>query len=107
MERVGQNAERDLFKLISCRFMENKIGDIFDAVISGISKGGFFVTLIDMPVEGMVPLRLLTDDYYLINEDDFTVIGKRLGRRFRLGDTLKVMLKEVSVDLIRIDFDVV
>jgi ribonuclease R len=106
MERVGQNAERDLFKLISCRFMENKIGEVFDAIISGISKGGFFVTLIDMPIEGMVPLRLLTDDYYLVNEDDFTVIGKRLGRRFRLGDTLKVMLKEVSVELIRIDFDV-
>ncbi len=107
MERVAQNAERDLFKLICCRYMENKIGQVFDAVISGMSKGGFFVTLIDIPVEGMVPLRLLTDDYYLINEDDYTVIGKRLGRRFRLGDALKVELKEVSVDLIRIDFDVV
>ncbi len=106
MERIAQYAERDLFKLISCRYLQDRIGEVFDAVISGISKAGFFVTLVDKPIEGMVPLRFLTDDYYLINEDKYTVIGKRLGRRFRLGDLLKVTLKDVSIETMRIDFDV-
>ena len=107
MERIAQNAERDLFKLISCRYMENKIGEVFDAVISGIGKAGFFVALIDKPIEGMVPLRFLTDDFYLIKEDEYTVIGRRLGKRFRIGDHLRVRLKEVVYDLMRVDFEVV
>jgi ribonuclease R len=107
MERIAQNAERDLFKLISCRFMEDHIGKEYDAIISGIAKSGFFVALMEKPVEGMVPLRFLTDDYYLIKEDEFTVIGRKLGKRFRLGDKLRVRLKEVSYERMRIDFEVV
>ncbi len=107
MERIAQNAERDLFKLISCRLMENNIGEVYDAIISGIAKAGFFIALMDKPVEGMVPLRFLTDDYYLINEDEYTVIGRKLGKRYRLGDKLRVRLKEVSYERMRIDFDVV
>jgi ribonuclease R len=106
MERVAQNAERDLFKLISCRFMEDKVGEVFDAVISGIGRAGFFVALLDKPVEGMVPLRFLTDDYYLIKEDEYTVIGRKLGRRFRMGDRVRVRLKEVFYESMRIDFEV-
>ncbi len=107
MERIAQNAERDLFKLISCRYMQDKVGDVFDAIVSGIGKAGFFVSLIDKPIEGMVPLRFLTDDYYLVKEDDYSVTGRRLGRRFRIGDRLRVRLKEVSYETMRIDFDVV
>ena len=107
MERIAQSAERDLFKLISCRYMQDKIGEVFDAVVSGIGKAGFFVALIDKPIEGMVPLRFLTDDYYLIKEDEHTVIGRKLGKRFRIGDHLRVRLKEVVYDLMRVDFEVV
>jgi ribonuclease R len=105
MERVAQNAERDLFRLKSCRFMAGRVGEEFDAVISGVAKFGIFVTLLEKPVEGMVPLRYLTDDYYLVNEDEFTVIGKRLGRRFRLGDCVSVRLAGVEVETMRIDFE--
>jgi len=106
MERIAQNAERDLFKLISCRYMQDKVGDVFDAIVSGIGRAGFFISLIYKPIEGMVPLRFLTDDYYLVKEDDYSVIGRRLGRRFRIGDRLRVRLREVSYETIRIDFDV-
>lgn len=106
MERLAQNAERDLLKLKSCRIMRSRIGEEFKAIISGIAKSGFFVTLLDKPVEGMVPLRFLTDDYYLVQEDDFTVIGKRLGRRFRLGDRVTVNLASVDIGAMRIDFTV-
>ncbi len=105
IERVAQSAERDLIKLKSCRLMSNRVGEIFGVIISGISRFGFYVTLIDMPVEGMVPLRYLTDDYYIVREDDYTVIGKRYSKRFRLGDKLEARLALVDMETMRIDFD--
>ncbi len=106
MERVAQSAERDLYKLKSCRLMYDRVGETFEAVISGISRYGFFVTLLERPIEGMVPLRSLTNDYYLVNEDEFTIIGRRLGRRFRLGDRVRVRVVSVEIETMRIDFEV-
>ena len=105
MERVAQRAERDLIKIKSCRLMQGRIGDTFDAVVSGIAQIGFYVTLIDKPIEGMVPLRLLTDDYYLIREDDYAIIGRRLGKRYRIGDRIKVKLVNVEIENMIIDFE--
>jgi ribonuclease R len=105
MERVAQRAERDLIKIKSCRLMQERIGDTFDAVVSGIAQIGFYVTLIDKPIEGMVPLRLLTDDYYLIREDDYAIIGKRRGMRYRIGDRIKVKLVNVEIENMIIDFE--
>jgi ribonuclease R len=104
-ERLAQKAERDMVKLKSCRLLHHRIGEVFPAIISSVVSFGFFVTLRDMPIEGLVPLRNLTDDYYLVKEDEFTVVGRRLGRRFRLGDALDVRLEKVEIDLMRIDFD--
>ncbi|HRR61564.1 MAG TPA: RNB domain-containing ribonuclease, partial [Spirochaetota bacterium] len=107
LERVAQSAERDLSKLKACRLMHDKIGKQFEGIISGVTRFGFYVSLLDKPIEGMVPLKFLTDDYYLVNEDEYTIIGRRLGRRFRLGDTITVKLVGVDIDLMRIDFEVV
>ena len=106
-ERLAQSAERDLIKLKTCRLMAPLTGETFEAVVSGVVKSGFFVTLKDRPAEGMVPLRTLTDDFYLVNEDDFTVIGKRLGKRFRLGDHVTVRLTSVDIVTMRMDFEVI
>ncbi|MDH7552582.1 MAG: VacB/RNase II family 3'-5' exoribonuclease [Spirochaetota bacterium] len=107
LERVAQSAERDLLKLKACRLLEERVGEEFEGIISGVTRFGFYVSLLDKPIEGMVPLKFLTDDYYLVNEDDYTVIGRRLGRRFRLGDLVKVRLINVDTDFMRIDFEVV
>jgi len=104
-ERIAQKAERDMTKLKSCRLMKPRTGETFMATITGIAKSGFFVTLKEIPIEGMVPLRALTDDYYLINEDDYTIIGRKYSRRFRLGDSVKVRLASVEIELMRIDFE--
>lgn len=106
MERIAQSAERDLYKMTACRLMKEHIGETFTAIISGVGKSGFFVSLQDKPIEGMVPLKALTDDYYLIMEDEYTVIGKRLKKRYRLGDHLNVKLVDVDELLLRIDFTV-
>jgi ribonuclease R len=105
MERIAQKAERDLIKIKSCRLMKQHIGEEFDVIISGLTKFGMFVSLIDMPIEGMVPLKNLTDDYYVLKEDEFTVIGRKLNKRYRLGDRIKVKLVNADMEMLRIDFD--
>ena len=106
-ERIAQSAERDFVKLKTCRLMKGRVGKVFNGIISGVSKYGFYVTLNEMPVDGMVPLWALTDDFYLVKEDDYTVIGKRYGRRFRMGDAITVKLTNVEIERMIIDFEVV
>lgn len=103
-ERLAMKAERDLVKLKACRLLSGSVGKVFDVVISSVSKFGLNVALIDRPIEGMVPMWTLTDDYYLVNEDEFTVIGKRLGKRFRIGDRLKAVLAGADINTLRLDF---
>ena len=105
-ERVAQSAERDFDRIKACRLVKNRVGELFAGVITGVSKYGFYVTLKEIPVEGMVPLRALTNDYYLVKEDDYTVIGRRHGKRFRIGDAIRVKLSAVDVDRMFIDFEV-
>jgi ribonuclease R len=105
MERIAQKGERDLIKIKSCRILKDSVGNEFDAVISGMAKFGLFVSLIDMPIEGMIPLKNLKDDYYSINEDNYTVTGNRRGRVFRLGDKLRVKLVQADIETLRIDFE--
>ncbi len=105
-ERVAQSAERDFRKIKTCRLMKDRIGEIFTGIINGVSRYGFYVTLTETPIDGMVPIWSLTDDFYLVKEDDYTVIGKRYGRRFRMGDRLKVKLTIVEIDRMIIDFEV-
>jgi len=60
-----------------------------------------------MPIEGMIPLRSLTDDYYVLKEDEFTIIGRRQNRRFRLGDKIRARLVTSDIENLRIDFELV
>jgi len=105
MERIAQKAERGMTRLKSCRILKNRVGEKFSGVISGVAKFGFFVALTEMPIEGMVPLRFLTNDYYLVKEDEYTVIGRKYGKRFRLGDKIRVKLIDVEIETMRIDFN--
>lgn len=105
MERVAQKAERDMVKIKSCRIMKNRVGEVFDVLISGVSKYGMYVTIIEMPIEGMIPLKNISDDYYVLQEDDFTIVGRKYNRRYRIGDRIKARLSLVDIDLLRIDFE--
>jgi len=107
LERTAQKAEKGMLKLKSCRLLKDKIDSEFDAYISGIHRHGLFVTLKENPVEGMIPMRFLTDDYYLIKESEFTIIGKRFGKRFTLGDNVRVRLVLVDIEKLRIDFKII
>lgn len=100
-ERKAIQLERDVAKLKSCEFMEDKINQRFKATITQMMPSGMFIKL-DNGIEGFVPLRRL-DDYYMYDEANLTYIGNR-GKRYRLGDQIKVELVEVDLLTKKMDF---
>lgn len=105
LERVAQKAERDLFKLKACRIMVSRVGETCEGIISGLSKFGIYVTLKDSPIEGMIPLRTVSDDFYVVLEDEFCAVGRRNGRKFTIGDTVTIRVKRADPILMQIDFE--
>ncbi len=103
-ERNAMNAERLSVKLKQMEFLHEKIGEEFHGIISGVTNFGFFVQLSDNLAEGLVKLRDLDDDFYIYNENNYSLKGKYSGKEFRLGDKLNVKLVRVDEDKREIDF---
>ena len=106
MEQQATQAERDSVKYKQAEYLMDKVGEVFDATISGISKWGVYAELSESHCEGMIPMRSFDDDFYYIDEENYTLVGLHKGRSLRFGDPVKV--KVVSVDLIKkqMNFDI-
>ncbi len=96
-ERVAQEAEWESIKYKQVEFLSDKLGEVFDGTISGVSKWGIFVEIDENKCEGMIPIRTLNDDYYYLDEDNFRVIGYNKNKIFRLGDKIKVSIENVNI----------
>ncbi|NLY53026.1 MAG: ribonuclease R [Firmicutes bacterium] len=103
-EQLATEAERAVVDLKKVEFMLGKEGEVYDAIISGVANFGFFTEL-DNTVEGLVHVSSLTDDYYRYDEQAYALIGERTGRRFRLGDLVRVKVVRVDLEERRIDFE--
>jgi len=102
-ERTAMEAEREVVDIYRSYFMRDRIGDVFEGTISGVMGFGIFV-VIDQPfIEGLVRVEALSDDYYLFDEVTARLVGRRTGRTFALGDTVKVEVQSVSVVRRKID----
>jgi len=106
-ERVAMEAEREILERYRVRFMKDKIGEVFDGVISGVTAFGFFVELKDIFVEGLVRVTSLHDDYYHYHEKRYCLVGERTHKTFRVGDEVRVRLERVDVERRHIDFGLV
>ena len=106
-ERVAMEAEREIVDRYRIRFMKEKIGDVFEGVISGVMSFGFFVELMDIYIEGLVRMTSLHDDYYQYHEKRYCLVGERTHRTFKIGDRVKVRLERVDVERRHIDFGLV
>jgi ribonuclease R len=95
-ERLAEQAERELFEWKKMLLMEQHLGDSFDAVIVSVWKDGFNVELVDLFVEGFVPLADLPEGQYRFDPDDRALLARNGRRRFRLGDRLKVQVARVD-----------
>lgn len=106
-ERNATEAERDSIDLKKVEFMQRHIGAEFDGKISGVTAFGFFVRLDEYFVEGLVHVNELEDDYYEFREDQYALLGRNTGRRFRLADPVRVRVGGVNKEARQIDFALV
>jgi ribonuclease R len=103
MESLAVSAERSSIKYKQVEFMADKVGMIFDGVVSGVTEWGLYVELTNA-CEGMVPIRDLADDYYEYDEKTYSLIGTRKKQRYCLGDALKVKVTKANLDRKQLDF---
>ncbi len=104
LERVAMNAEREILKRATIIFLKKKIGQSFSGIVSSLADFGFWVELEDVLAEGMVRLSTIDDDYYLFRPEKQDLLGKRTGRRFYLGQKVRVELRDVNLDRLEVDF---
>jgi ribonuclease R len=95
-ERRAGDAERELMEGKKAKFMQDRIGEDFDGLITSVTKFGFFVELTDLFVEGLVPLNSLTDDRYTFHENTREIIGQRSRKIYSLGQKLRVLLDRID-----------
>nr|WP_090891484.1 ribonuclease R [Evansella caseinilytica] len=106
MERRAEDASRETDEMKKVQFMEDKVGEEFEGIISGVTNFGLFVELPNT-IEGLVHVSYLTDDYYHYDENQYAMIGERTGNVFRIGDEMEVRVVNVNLDERIIDFEVV
>ncbi len=106
-EVAAANAERDSVKMKIVEFMEDKVGQEFDAVISGVSDRGLFVELKETHAEGMVSVRNLGDDFFTYDEKRYRLVGMRTQKQYSLGDPIRVQLAAVRMFERELDFTLV
>lgn len=104
MEKKAADAERTSVKYKQAEFLSDKIGQTFTAHISGVSKWGMYAEIEGNKCEGMIPIGSLRDDYYMLDEDNYQVIGRRYGKCYKLGDSVRIQVKGVDMMKKQIDF---
>jgi ribonuclease R len=102
-ERLADEAERETDKLKKAEYMADHIGDVYAGVISGVTGWGIYVELANT-VEGLVHISKINDDYYYYNEDNYELVGERTGKRYVLGQPVKVRVSAVDMTLRAVDF---
>lgn len=107
MEKKAADAERTSVKYKQAEFLADKLGQVFPALISGVSKWGIYAEIEGNKCEGMIPIGSLKDDYYMLDEDNYQVIGRRHGRTYKLGYPVNIRVKRVDMLKKQIDFELV
>ncbi len=104
MEQVAANAERDSIKYKQVEFMSDKIGKVYDGVVSGVTEWGIYVEINENKCEGMIPIRELDDDFYELDEKNYRLVGRRTKREYRLGQPVSIQVSRANLDRKQLDF---
>ena len=107
MELIAQSADRDSVKYKMVEYMADKVGQEYDAHISGITSYGIYCEIDDNHCEGMVPMHDLDDDYYDFDERDYCLVGRRHHNRYQLGDAVRIKVAKANIDKRQLDFTLV
>jgi ribonuclease R len=106
-ERRADDASRDVMGYLKCLYMQPRIGETFDATISSALEFGLFVQLKEMPIDGLVHISQIPGDYWELENGGMGLVGQRTGRRWQLGDTVRVRLTRVDLTQRQIDFELI
>jgi ribonuclease R len=106
-ERRADEATRDAVAWLKCEYMMDKVGEVYDGIISSVTGFGLFVELKDIYVEGLVHITSLPNDYYHFDAVGHRLRGERSGRVYRLGNPVRIKVMRVDLDERKIDFDLV
>lgn len=107
MEQTAASAERASVKYKQVEFMSERIGNVYDAVISGVTEWGLYAEINENKCEGMIPMRDLDDDFYEFDEKNYCLIGRRSHRKFSLGDPVKIKVARANLEKKQLDFTLV
>jgi ribonuclease R len=107
MEKKAADAERASVKYKQAEYLQNNIGEEFNGIISGLTEWGMYVEIISNKCEGMIRLRDLNDDFYVLDEKNYCIIGQRRKKKYQLGDEVSIMVKKVDLGKRQIDFTLV
>lgn len=97
-------AEREAIRILQIRYLENQTGKIFEGIVSGVSEYGIYVEMSENLIEGMVRLKDLNDDYYILDEKNFRLIGRHRKKVYRIGDRVRVKVLKTDIEKKWIDF---
>jgi len=103
-EKRAEDATREVEAWLKCQYMEGHLGDEFDGVVTGVTNFGLFVQITELLIDGLVHVTSLQNDYYHYEAGSQSLVGERSGRRYRLGDTMRIQVSRVDMETRRIDF---
>lgn len=104
MEKKAADAERASVKYKQAEYLQNNIGSIYNGIISGVTEWGIYVEIIENKCEGMVRLKDIDDDFYVLDQANYCIIGQRKKKKYQLGDEVQVKVKKVDLVKRQIDF---
>ena len=107
MEQTAASAERASIKYKQVEFMSERIGNVYDGVISGVTEWGLYVEINENKCEGMIPIRDLDNDYYDFDDKNYCLIGRRRHRKFSLGDPIRIKVAKANLVKKQLDFTLV
>ncbi len=104
-EKLAANAERDSIKYKQVEFMQDKLGEVFEGTISGVTEWGIYVELNENKCEGMISIKTLDGDYYIFDEANYCIVGQYNKKKFQLGDPIRVQVAKANLEAKQLDFE--
>jgi len=104
MEKIASTAERDSIKFMQVKFLKNKIGFVYDGVISGVTEWGLYVEITENKCEGLVKVSSIKDDHYIFDEKKYALIGYRTKSSYQIGQKVKIQIQRADLERRQMDF---
>jgi ribonuclease R len=107
MEKKAADAERASVKYKQAEYLQDHVGHQYTGIISGLTEWGMYVEIVENKCEGMIRLRDINDDFYVLDEKNYCIIGQRKKKKYQLGDEVLILVKKVDLSKRQIDFSLV